>query len=122
MAVPTRRVAMNETSPLITSHSAVAVAEPVAQSGVATVASRPETAAGGGGGDKKESPRETLRSAGVRALRTFFQAFLAVITAGPVLSLGIPTYKAGLTAGVAAVLALANRLLDPTPIPTIPKG
>jgi len=64
-----------------------------------------------------------VRSAGLRALRTFLQAFLAVVTAGPVLHLGsIPTYKAGLTAGVAAVLALAQRFLDPTPVPSIPKG
>jgi hypothetical protein len=121
MAETTGRIVMNETSALDTSHGAVAVAERTARGGGVTVATRPETAAGGGG-DTKESLRETLRSAGVRALRTFLQAFLAVITAGPVLNLGIPTYKAGLTAGLAAVLALAQRLLDDTTVPTIPKG
>src|SRR5262245_52309536 len=63
-----------------------------------------------------------LESAGLRAARTFTQAFLAVLTAGPVLNLNVGVLKAGATAGFAAVLTLAQRLLDDTRIPTIPVG
>ena len=62
------------------------------------------------------------RSAGLRATRTFSQAFLAVLTAGPVLHLNAGVFKAGATAGLAAVLTLAQRILDDTAVPTIPAG
>jgi hypothetical protein len=64
----------------------------------------------------------TLRSGLLRAARTFTQSFLAVITAAPLLSLDVPTVKAGAVAGIAAVLALAQRWLDDTAVPTIPPG
>ena len=69
-------------------------------------------------------PRLTLiaRSAALRAARTFVQSFLAVLTAGPVLNLDAGVLKAGATAGFAAVLTLAQRMLDDTPVPTIPTG
>lgn len=113
---------MNETSAPVTNQGSVAVAEPARQTGTATVTAALGTPPGGQPGPRKESLEDTLRSAAVRAVRTFLQAFLAVLTAGPVLNLGIPTYKAGLTAGLAAVLALAQRLLDDTAIPSLPKG
>ncbi len=115
---------MNETGALDTSHAAGAVAAPPVPTVNGTPAAPPETPAqrDGGAPSKRRSLAETARSAGLRAARTFLQAFLAVITAGPVLHLGIPTYKAGLTAGLAAVLALAQRLLDDTAVPTIPRG
>ena len=66
--------------------------------------------------------RPIVQSAVVRAMRTFTQAFLAVVTAGPLLDLDVPTLKAGAVAGVAAVLALVQRWLDTTEVPTIPAG
>lgn len=62
------------------------------------------------------------RSAGLRAARTFTQAFVAVLTASPVLHLDVSIVKTALTAGMAALLTLAQRLLDETNIPTIPLG
>ncbi len=66
--------------------------------------------------------RPIVQSACLRALRTFLQSFLAVVTAGPLLDLNVPTFKAAGAAGLAAVLALAMRWLDTTPLPTIPAG
>lgn len=63
-----------------------------------------------------------VRSGLLRALRTFLQSFLAVVTAGPLLDLDVPTFKAAGAAGLAAVLALVMRWLDTTPVPTIPAG
>lgn len=63
-----------------------------------------------------------VRSAAARAARTFLQAFLAVVTAGPLLDLGVSTLKAAAVAGVAAVLALVQRWLDDTSVPTLPPG
>lgn len=66
--------------------------------------------------------RPIIQSAILRALRTFTQAFLAVVTAAPLLDVDVPTVKAGAMAGVAAVLALVQRWLDTTEVPTIPAG
>lgn len=66
--------------------------------------------------------RPIIQSALLRALRTFLQSFLAVVTAGPLLDLNVPTVKAAGAAGLAAVLALVMRWLDMTPVPTIPAG
>lgn len=63
-----------------------------------------------------------LRSALLRATRTFLQSFLAIVTAGPLLELDVPTVKAAAAAGLAAVLALVQRWLDSTDLPTIPPG
>lgn len=63
-----------------------------------------------------------IRSALLRATRTFLQSFLAIVTAAPVLELDISTVKAAAAAGLAAVLALAQRALDDSSIPTIPAG
>ena len=70
------------------------------------------------------APRLSLvaRSAALRGARTFAQAFLAVLTAGPVLHLNAGVLKAGATAGFAGLLTLAQRLLDETAVPTIPAG
>lgn len=66
--------------------------------------------------------RPIVQSAILRATRTFLQAFLAVVTAAPLLDVDVPTVKAGAMAGVAAVLALVQRWLDTTEVPTIPAG
>ncbi len=66
--------------------------------------------------------RATLHSAGLRAARTFTQAFIAVLTASPVLHLNVSVVKTAATAGFAAVLTLAQRWLDDTNVPTIPAG
>lgn len=63
-----------------------------------------------------------LHSALLRAARTFAQAFLATLTAAPVLNLEVPTLKAAALAGAAAVLAMVQRWLDDTRVPTIPAG
>jgi hypothetical protein len=71
---------------------------------------------------KKTNVGAFVRSAGLRAARTFTQAFLAVLTASPALHLNISVLDTAATAGFAAVLTLAQRILDETNIPTIPAG
>jgi hypothetical protein len=66
--------------------------------------------------------RPIVQSAVLRATRTFLQAFLAVVTGAPLLDLNVPTVKAGAMAGLAAVLALVQRWLDTTDVPSIPAG
>lgn len=66
--------------------------------------------------------RPIVKSAVLRAARTFAQAFLAMVTAGPLLELDVSTLKAAAVAGLAAVLALVQRWLDTTHVPTIPAG
>lgn len=66
--------------------------------------------------------RPIVQSAILRAMRTATQAFLAVVTAGPLLELDVPAVKAGVVAALAAVLALVQRWLDTTEVPTIPAG
>lgn len=63
-----------------------------------------------------------IRSALLRAVRTFAQSFLAVVTGAPLLSLNVSTLKAAAVAGIAAVLTLAQRALDESPVPTLPPG
>ncbi len=93
-----------------------AVAVPVPSLPAAATAAATATAAG--------VPRLTdkVRSALLRAARTFTQSFIAVLTASPVLDLNIPTLKAAAAAGLAAVLSLVQRWLDDTPVWTIPTG
>ncbi|MGH8905093.1 MAG: hypothetical protein ACRD0K_00895 [Egibacteraceae bacterium] len=55
----------------------------------------------------------------IRAARTFLQAFLAVLIAAPVLNLAVPALKAAAVAGIASVLAMFHRMLDPTSVPTL---
>ncbi len=62
------------------------------------------------------------RSGAWRALRTFLQAFLASVLAGPLQLANIGTLRAAGLAGVAAVLALVMRWLDGTDFPTPPAG
>jgi hypothetical protein len=50
------------------------------------------------------------------------QSFLAVVTAAPVLNLDVSVVKAGAVAGVAAVLALGQRMLDEAGASPIPPG
>lgn len=64
----------------------------------------------------------TLRSGLLRAARTFLQSFLAVVTASPLLDLDVSIIKAGAVAGLASLLALLQRWLDDTALPTIPPG
>jgi hypothetical protein len=92
---------------------APAIADAAAVAHVPTVSARPLLA---------RPLSDKIQSALMRAARTFTQSFLAVLTAGPVLNLNIPTVKAGGAAGLAAVLALVQRWLDDTPVPTIPIG
>lgn len=70
----------------------------------------------------KRKTKTLLRSAALRALRTALQSFLAVVTAAPVLDLSVPTLKAAGVAALAAVIAVVQRLLDDTAVPTIPPG
>ena len=79
-------------------------------------------AAGAAAAAKPARIGRIARSAGLRSARTFTQSFLAVLTAGPVLNLNVNVFKAAATAGLAAVLTLAQRMLDETDIPTIPAG
>lgn len=63
-----------------------------------------------------------LKSAALRAARTFLSTFLATITAGPLLDVHVATIKFAAIAGASAVLAVAQRYLDDTAVPTIPPG
>lgn len=64
----------------------------------------------------------TIRSAVYRAARTFLQTFLAVITGAPLMDLNVSSLKAAGVAGLGAVFALIQRMLDETPISPIPPG
>lgn len=70
----------------------------------------------------KRRTRALIRSGLLRASRTWLQSFLAVVTAAPALNLDVPTVKAAAVAGLGAVLALGQRLLDETSVPSIPPG
>jgi hypothetical protein len=63
---------------------------------------------------------DVVRSVLIRAARTFMQAFLAVLLASPALDLSQPALKAAGIAGLASVMTMAHRLLDETPVPTMP--
>jgi hypothetical protein len=70
----------------------------------------------------KRRTRRAIKNALIRAGRTYAQAFVAVISSGPVLHLNVPTLKAAAAAGMAALLSLAMRALDYSSIPTPPAG
>ncbi len=70
----------------------------------------------------KKKTRDLIRSAILRATRTFLQSFLAIVTASPLLELDVSSLQAAAAAGLAAVLALAQRALDESGVPTIPPG
>jgi hypothetical protein len=61
-----------------------------------------------------------LQSLLIRAVRTFLQAFLAVLLASPALDLSQPALKAAGIAGLASLLTMAHRLLDETAVPSLP--
>jgi hypothetical protein len=61
-----------------------------------------------------------VKSLSIRAARTFLQTFLAVLLASPALNLSAPGLKAAAVAGLASVLSLAHRLLDESPVPSLP--
>src|SRR4030095_11494611 len=63
---------------------------------------------------------DLLKSMLIRALRTFAHTFVAVLVAAPVLNLSGPALKAAAMAGLASVLSMVNRLLDETPVPSLP--
>ena len=60
-----------------------------------------------------------LKSLLIRAARTFFQTFLAILLASPVLNLSGSGLKAAAVAGLASVLSMVNRLLDETSLPSL---
>ena len=68
------------------------------------------------------STSDRWRSAAWRAVRTFLQAFLATVIAGPLQLVNVGTLRAAALAGLAAVLALLMRWLDGTEFPTPPPG
>jgi hypothetical protein len=61
-----------------------------------------------------------VKSLLIRAARTFLQTFLAVLLAAPALDLSGTALKAAAVAGLASVLSMINRLLDETPVPSLP--
>ena len=64
-----------------------------------------------------------IRSALLRAARTWLSTFLAVLTASPLLSINVSVVKTAAVAGMASVLTVAQRALDEAPgVPTIPPG
>lgn len=65
---------------------------------------------------------ERIRSGLIRAARTFLQTFLAVLMGAPLLEADISSVKAAAIAGIGAVLSLAQRMLDDTPVGVIPPG
>ena len=71
---------------------------------------------------KKKDLGAIARSALLRAARTFSQAFLGTLLAARTFDLHIGPLKSATAAGGAAVLTLAQRWLDTTPVPTIPAG
>lgn len=61
-----------------------------------------------------------LKSAAIRAARTFAQAFLAIYIAAPTVDLYSTTVaKAAATAGIMAVISFAHRFLDETAVPSL---
>jgi hypothetical protein len=64
--------------------------------------------------------KELVKSTLIRASRTFLQTFLAVLLASPALNLSGPGLKAAAVAGLASVLSMVNRILDETPVPSLP--
>lgn len=63
---------------------------------------------------------DKIRSAFIRAARTFLQTFLAVLMGAPLLEANISSVKAAAIAGIGAVLSLVQRMLDDTPVGVIP--
>lgn len=57
-----------------------------------------------------------------RALRTFLQAFLATILAGPLRLIDASALRSAAIAGIAALLALIMRWLDDTEFRSLPPG
>ena len=64
----------------------------------------------------------TIRNATIRASRTFLQAFLAVVTGAPLLSLNVPTLKAAAVAGIGAVITLIQNALEQASSAPIPRA
>lgn len=71
---------------------------------------------------KKARAKARIQSALWRALRTFSQAFIASLTLAGAGLYSMAAYKSATLAGVAAVLALVQRWLDATEVPTLPPG
>lgn len=70
----------------------------------------------------KAKTKARVQSALYRALRTFLQAFLASLTVSAVGLYSAAAWQSAVGAGVAAVLALVQRWLDTTNVPTLPPG
>ena len=71
---------------------------------------------------KKEMPMsvDVLKSAAVRAARTFVQAFLAIVSAGAIGVVDVPTARALVVAAGSAALAAAwCTFLDTTAVPSL---
>ncbi len=65
---------------------------------------------------------QTIKNAAIRAARTFLQAFLAVVTGAPLLSLDVPTVKAAAVAGIGAVLSLLQNALEQASNAPVPRA
>jgi hypothetical protein len=63
-----------------------------------------------------------IRSALLRAARTFSQAFVGTVVGAPVLGVHAATLRLAAVSGFVAVLTLVQRALDASPVPTIPAG
>ena len=69
--------------------------------------------------------KEYWKDAGIRALRTFGQTFVAVLMANQAGMFEADVLKAGLMAGATAVVSLIQNSLEDAPFPfmsNIPKG
>jgi hypothetical protein len=56
----------------------------------------------------------------IRGARTFLQVFLAGVLAAPLLDLPLSSIEAAALAGLAGLFAIVHRLLDETPVPSLP--
>lgn len=70
----------------------------------------------------KAKTKARVQSALWRAARTFLQTAIAVLIASGTGFVDVSTLKAAALAGGAAVLALIQRALDTTDLPTLPPG
>lgn len=64
-------------------------------------------------------PLNVVKSAAVRAARTFVQTFLAGLAAGVLGVVDLPTARALVLSVGAAALAAAWRAIDTVPVPTL---
>ncbi len=63
-----------------------------------------------------------MKSAAIRAARTFLQAFLAVVTGAPLMNADVSTLKAAGFAGIGAVITLIQNALEQASNAPVPRG